>query len=61
MCLNPRTIANPAKSRYGGLPYIKVPCRNCAECARVQQEEYTVRSIALWNSLPIYYCAYFWA
>ena len=59
MCLNPLTIPNPAKNRYGGQEYIKVSCRNCAECARQIQDDYTCRAIALWNSLPLYYNAYF--
>lgn len=59
MCVSPIIMRNRSKDRYGGMEYIKVPCRNCAECARAMQSDYTVRAYALWNSLPPFYYAYF--
>lgn len=59
MCLNPRFIPNVSKARYGGLPYIAVPCRNCPECSNVAQQDYLVRTIVLLNTLPLNYSFFF--
>lgn len=59
MCLNPIYVPNRAKSKYGGLEFISCPCRNCPECAATSQNDYLVRSIALFNSLPMNYSFFF--
>lgn len=52
-------MPNKYKHIYGGFDYFQVPCRKCKECQEIQQNDYLVRSIALWNSLPdysVYFC-----
>lgn len=59
MCLNPIYVKNKSKARYGGFEYVATPCRNCAECSQVMQQDYLIRTISLINSLPANYSYFF--
>lgn len=51
MCINPIKIRNKGYSTNGGLPFLNVPCGQCAECANVKQIDYLIRTMSLYNSL----------
>lgn len=54
MCLRPIKLRNLVKYKFGGMEFINCSCRHCSECADVASNDYVVRSIALFNSLPDY-------